>query len=116
MKAGDDRRITALAQELARTYPTTDADRDRVVLAVSLDVRGGAGATWSGATSSTSWAPPRRGHGPAASPARPPSGSATSWTSSLPPGLGRAAETAERSEEWLAELAGEGVPFTLRVG
>jgi hypothetical protein len=35
---------------------------------------------------------------------------------SLPPGLGRAAETAERSEAWLAELAREGVPFTLRAG
>ena len=32
----------------------------------------------------------------------------------LPPGLSRAAETAERSEEWLAELARDGVDFTLR--
>ena len=34
---------------------------------------------------------------------------------SLPPGLNRAAETAARSQEWLGELAREGVDFTLRV-
>ncbi|MPY59993.1 saccharopine dehydrogenase, partial [Streptomyces spongiae] len=35
---------------------------------------------------------------------------------SLPPGLSRAAETAGRSDEWLAELAGDGVTFTFREG
>ncbi len=48
LKAGDDTRIAALARELAATYPTTDADHDRVVLAVSLEVRGDTGETWSG--------------------------------------------------------------------
>ncbi|MPY65023.1 saccharopine dehydrogenase family protein, partial [Streptomyces spongiae] len=36
LERGDDERIAALARELAATYPTTEADRDRVVLAVSL--------------------------------------------------------------------------------
>ena len=35
LEDGDDRRIAALAGELAARHPTTDADRDRVVLAVS---------------------------------------------------------------------------------
>ncbi|MER5665620.1 saccharopine dehydrogenase family protein [Streptomyces mirabilis] len=116
LKAGDDRRITALAQELARTYPTTDADRDRVVLAVSLDVRGGSGATWSGR-----YLLDLVGTAEESAMARCVSrtlalGVRHILDGSLPPGLGRAAETAERSEEWLAELAGEGVPFTLRAG
>ena len=34
---------------------------------------------------------------------------------SLPAGLNRAAETAARSEQWLGELARDGVHFTLRV-
>lgn len=33
----------------------------------------------------------------------------------LPPGLNRAAETAERSEDRRGEVAKEGIPFTLRV-
>ncbi|WP_420907329.1 hypothetical protein [Streptomyces scabichelini] len=33
---------------------------------------------------------------------------------SLPAGLSRAAETADRSEEWLAGLGREGIDFTLR--
>ncbi|MFD5763138.1 saccharopine dehydrogenase C-terminal domain-containing protein, partial [Streptomyces sp. NPDC127044] len=116
LKAGDDRRITALAHELARTYPTTDADRDRVVLAVSLDVRGGSGATWSGR-----YLLDLVGTAEESAMARCVSrtlalGVRHILDGSLPPGLGRAAETAERSEEWLAELAGEGVPFTLRAG
>ncbi|MET7779067.1 saccharopine dehydrogenase family protein [Streptomyces mirabilis] len=116
LKAGDDRRITALAQELARTYPTTDADRDRVVLAVSLDVRGGSGATWSGRCLLD-----LVGTAEESAMARCVSrmlalGVRHILDGSLPPGLARAAETAERSERWLAELAREGVPFTLRAG
>ncbi|MGW1498454.1 saccharopine dehydrogenase family protein [Streptomyces mirabilis] len=116
LKAGDDRRITALAQELAKTYPTTDADRDRVVLAVSLDVRGGSGATWSGR-----YLLDLVGTAEESAMARCVSrtlalGVRHILDDSLPPGLGRAAETAQRSEQWLAELAREGVPFTLRTG
>ena len=54
--AATTQRIAALARELAARYPTTDADRDRVVLAVSLDVTRRFGRrTWSGAI------PPRPG-------------------------------------------------------
>lgn len=38
LRTGDDERIDALADDLARQYPTGPADHDRVVLAVSLRV------------------------------------------------------------------------------
>ncbi|GAA3573201.1 saccharopine dehydrogenase family protein [Streptomyces osmaniensis] len=115
LKAGDDARIAALAGELAATYPTTDADRDRVVLAVSLDVRGGSGQSWSG-----SYLLDQVGDEEESAMARCVSrplalGVRHILDGSLPAGLSRAAETAARSEEWLRELALEGVEFTLRV-
>ncbi|OPC79279.1 saccharopine dehydrogenase [Embleya scabrispora] len=48
VRTGDGDRIAALADELAARYPTTDADRDRVVLAVALDIEGTNGAGWHG--------------------------------------------------------------------
>jgi hypothetical protein len=48
LRHGDTDRIGTLADELGRRYPTTDSDRDRVVLSVSLDVRGDGGTRWSG--------------------------------------------------------------------
>ncbi|WP_405649904.1 saccharopine dehydrogenase family protein [Streptomyces sp. NBC_00019] len=115
LKGGDDTRIAALARELAAAYPTTDTDRDRVVLAVSLDVRGPAGQAWSG-----SYLLDLVGDEEESAMARCVSrtlalGVGHVLDGSLPPGLSRAAETAARSEEWLRELALEGVEFTLRV-
>ncbi|MFI6303192.1 saccharopine dehydrogenase family protein [Amycolatopsis thailandensis] len=48
LREGDPDRITELAGELAGRYPTRAEDRDRVVLAVELSVRGEDGRTWSG--------------------------------------------------------------------
>ena len=115
LKAGDDQRIGALAQELAARYPTTDADRDRVVLAVCLDVQGGSGETWAGR-----YLLDLEGTAEESAMARCVSrtlalGVRHILDGSLPPGLSRAAETPERSEEWLAELGRDGVDFTLRV-
>ncbi|MCX5330122.1 saccharopine dehydrogenase family protein [Streptomyces sp. NBC_00140] len=115
LKGGDDARIAALARELAAAYPTTDTDRDRVVLAVSLDVRGPAGQAWSG-----SYLLDLVGDEEESAMARCVSrtlalGVGHVLDGSLPPGLSRAAESAARSEEWLRELALEGVEFTLRV-
>lgn len=120
LKAGDDRRIAALAQELARAYPTTEADRDRVVLAVSLEVRGGSGSG-SGEDWSGRYLLDLEGTAEESAMARCVSrtlalGVRHILDGSLPPGLSRAAETAERSEEWLNELARDGVDFTLRTG
>jgi len=114
LKAGDDVRITALAQELATRYPTTEADRDRVVLAVSLDVRG-EDRSWSGSClldlvgDAEESAMARCVSRPLALAV------GHILDGSLPPGLNRAAETAARSEEWLGELSREGLEFTLRV-
>ncbi|MEU6350962.1 saccharopine dehydrogenase family protein [Streptomyces sp. NPDC047072] len=115
LKAGDDARIAALAQELAARYPTTEEDRDRVVLAVSLDVTGAEGRTWSGG-----YLLDLEGDDEDSAMARCVSrtlalGVRHILDGSLPAGLNRAAETAARSEQWLGELAREGVHFTLRV-
>jgi Saccharopine dehydrogenase C-terminal domain/Saccharopine dehydrogenase NADP binding domain len=115
LKTGDDTRIAALAKELAARYPTTDADRDRVVLAVSLDVRANDGRTWSGG-----YLLDLVGDDEDSAMARCVSrtlalGTGHILDGSLPAGLNRAAETAARSEQWLGELARGGVHFTLRV-
>jgi hypothetical protein len=93
----------------------TEADRDRVVLAVTLDVDAGSGDRWSGrylldltGTAQES-AMARCVSRPLAL------GVTRILDGSLPPGLLRAAETAERSESWLTELAQDGVEFALRV-
>jgi len=115
LKAGDDTRIAALARELAATYPTTEADCDRVVLAVSLDVRGDTGRTWSGSYL-LDLVGDEEESAMARCVSRPLSLAVRHILGDdLPSGLSRAAETAERSREWLSELAGEGLEFTLRV-
>ncbi|MEU0409737.1 saccharopine dehydrogenase family protein [Streptomyces griseorubiginosus] len=115
LRTGDDARIAALAQELAARYPTTDADRDRVVLVVSLDVRAQDGRTWSGG-----YLLDLVGDEEDSAMARCVSrtlalGIGHILDGSLPAGLHRAAETADRSEQWLGELSRAGVHFTLRV-
>ncbi|WP_326574673.1 saccharopine dehydrogenase NADP-binding domain-containing protein [Streptomyces sp. NBC_00481] len=112
----DDQRIAALARELAARYPTTDADRDRVVLAVSLDVHAGSGEAWSGRylldTVDT-----ERESAMARLVSRPLAlGVGHILDGSLPTGLSRAAETGERSQAWLGELERAGIDFSLRVG
>ncbi|MFF4587289.1 saccharopine dehydrogenase family protein [Streptomyces sp. NPDC001388] len=116
LRAGDDARIAALAGELAATYPTTDADRDRVVLEVSLEVTAGAGEgpSWSGR-----YLLDLVGDEEESAMARCVSrtlalGVRHLLAGDLPPGLNRAARTADRSEQWLGELAGEGMEFMLR--
>ncbi|MGW2046035.1 saccharopine dehydrogenase family protein [Streptomyces sp. NPDC001858] len=129
LKAGDDARIAALARELAATYPTTDADRDRVVLAVSLEASvdlgaGGVGSGVGGAANGSSWSGSylldlegdEQESAMARCVSRPLAlGVRHILDGSLPVGLSRAAETAERSQEWLDELDDEGLEFTLRV-
>ncbi|MFC8430652.1 saccharopine dehydrogenase family protein [Streptomyces sp. NPDC057253] len=115
LRTGDDTRIAALAKELAARYPTTDADRDRVVLAVSLDVRAEDGRTWSGG-----YLLDLVGDEEESAMARCVSrtlalGVGHILDGSLPAGLSRAAGTDARSQQWLGELARDGVHFTLRV-
>ncbi|WAZ25246.1 saccharopine dehydrogenase NADP-binding domain-containing protein [Streptomyces cinnabarinus] len=115
LKGGDDDRIAALARELAARYPTTDADRDRVVLAVSLDVQGTDGQTWTGGCL-LDLVGDEEESAMARCVSRPLALGVTHiLDGSLPPGLSRAAETAARSARWLRELALDGLEFTLRV-
>ncbi|OXY90246.1 saccharopine dehydrogenase family protein [Streptomyces diastatochromogenes] len=116
LRSGDDESIAALARELAAAYPTTDTDRDRVVLSVSLEVETAPDHTWTGIylldlmgdTEESAMA--RCVSRPLALGVR------HILDGSLPAGLNRAAETAERSDQWLAELSEEGLDFTLRLG
>lgn len=121
LKAGDDARIASLARELADTYPTTDTDRDRVVLEVSLEVSQEADSD--AADDQASWAGSYLldlvGDEEESAMARCVSrtlalGVRHILDGTLPPGLNRAAETAARSAQWLDELADEGVEFTVR--
>ncbi|MFF7734173.1 saccharopine dehydrogenase C-terminal domain-containing protein [Streptomyces sp. NPDC007984] len=114
LRDGDDDRIAALARELAAAYPTTDDDHDRVVLAVSLDVRAESGRTWSGACSLDLVGDARESAMARCVSRTLALGVRHILDGSLPPGLNRAAETAARSERWLGELARDGVEFTLR--
>ncbi|BAC69498.1 saccharopine dehydrogenase [Streptomyces avermitilis] len=114
LKAGDDERIAALAAELATTYPTTEEDRDRVVLAVSLEVRSGTGATWSGRYLLDLEGTPEESAMARCVSRTLGLGVRHVLDGDLPAGLNRAAETAQRSEEWLGELRREGIDFALR--
>ncbi|MGW5282058.1 saccharopine dehydrogenase family protein [Streptomyces collinus] len=113
LRAGDDERIAALARELAAAHPTTAADRDRVVLSVSLTVEA-ADRTWSGGYlldlvgDEEESAMARCVSRPLALGVR------HILDGSLPAGLNRAAETAARSALWLAELSDEGTDFDFR--
>ncbi|MFF6779486.1 saccharopine dehydrogenase C-terminal domain-containing protein [Streptomyces sp. NPDC012510] len=114
LERDDDRRIAALAGELAARYPTTDSDRDRVVLAVSLDVHTGSGERWSGGNLLDTVGTERES-AMARLVSRPLAlGVGHILDGSLPTGLSRAAETGERSEAWLGELKREGIAFAPR--
>lgn len=109
LRDGDPARVDALAGELAEAYPMTADDRDRVILAVALEVRAG-DTRWAGeyvldlvgdehetAMARTVSVPLARGvvdivEGRGA------------------PGLRRAAETAPEVARWLDFLADQGIP------
>lgn len=113
LRTGDDAQIRALAQELARTYPTTETDHDRVVLSVALTVTSPA-ATWSGEYLLDMAGTPEES-AMARCVSRPLAlGVRRVLAGALPPGLSRAAETPEASEEWLGELAAAGIEFGVR--
>ncbi|MEV6805003.1 saccharopine dehydrogenase family protein [Streptomyces sp. NPDC051132] len=116
LTTGDDERIAALARELAAAHPTTRADRDRVVLSVRLEVDAGAGRQWTGA-----YLLDVTGDAAESAMARCVSlplalGVRHILDGSLPAGLHRAAQTPQRADRWLGELADEGLRFTLTLG
>ncbi|MEU1089818.1 saccharopine dehydrogenase family protein [Streptomyces sp. NPDC005576] len=112
LRRGDDARIASLADELAARHPTTDSDRDRVVLSVGLDVRNEAGDVWEGhylldtVGDAAESAMARCVSRPLAD------GVDQILAGLLPKGLTCAAPGPDESEEALARLAGQGIDFT----
>lgn len=110
--AGDHARIAALASDLAQKYPTTETDRDRVVLTVRLDVERG-GQTWSGryrldVTGDDNDTAMARSVAATAA-----VGIQRVLAAALPPGLHRAASDTEEARRWLDRLAEAGLPSEL---
>ncbi|PZS38156.1 MAG: saccharopine dehydrogenase [Pseudonocardiales bacterium] len=111
LRTGNSDRITALAHELAARHPTTDADRDRdrVVLSVCLSVCAADGRTWSGAY----WLD-AVGDEDQSAMARCVSlplafGSTEILNGTTPAGLHRAAEDANEAHRWLEFLTAHGI-------
>ncbi|MFI9029280.1 saccharopine dehydrogenase C-terminal domain-containing protein [Streptomyces sp. NPDC053560] len=112
VRAGDEARTRALAKELADRYPTTEADRDRVVLSVALGVRTAGGDSWQG-----SYLMDLTGDETESAMARCVSlplafGLTRLLAGALPAGLNRAAESAEEAGRWMDFLAGHDVRIT----
>jgi hypothetical protein len=109
LREGDSARIDVLAKELAARYPATEADLDRVVLAVSLDARTSAGQEWRGRHvldvigDEDESAMARCVSLPVAC------AIVRLLDGVTPPGLRRAAEGAEESREWLDFLGRYGL-------
>ncbi|WP_051400170.1 saccharopine dehydrogenase C-terminal domain-containing protein [Haloechinothrix halophila] len=109
--SGADDRIVALAEDLAERYPTTPEDRDRVVLAVTLEVEH-ADVRWEGcytldvAGDHTDTAMARCVSSSLAS------GLRSVVKSRWQPGLHRATADPSEANEWLTSLAGHDLPMT----
>jgi hypothetical protein len=104
LRTGDDERIDALADDLARRYPTGPADHDRVVLAVSLRVD-----DWFGG-----YLLDLRGDERESAMARCVSlplavGVEDILAGRMPPGLNRATAQADTARRWLARLGEFGI-------
>ncbi|MGW4384120.1 saccharopine dehydrogenase family protein [Kitasatospora sp. NPDC004531] len=111
VRTGDEQRIRDLATELAAAHPMTETDHDRVVLAVSLDLDAGPAGRWSGHSLLD-----LRGDAHESAMARCVSrplalGIRRILDGRLPSGLCRPVGTAAESEEWLAELRADGLPY-----
>lgn len=115
LKDGDSKRIDELARELAAKYPSTAADADRVVLAVTLNARSDQ-RNWSGqylldlTGDQTESAMARCVSLPLAF------GVMEIERGRMAPGLHRAAEGAAEAQRWLDFLREHGIDCLLRDG
>lgn len=110
VSTGDEEEIRSLAKDLAARHPTTDADRDRVVLSVALDVRASGGERWQG-----SYLLDLTGDATESAMARCVSlplalGVTRMLAGALPAGLNRAAESAAEAARWMESLERAGLP------
>jgi hypothetical protein len=114
LREEDDDGIAALADDLARRYPNTPADRDRVVMAVALEVSAGDGTTWSGdyvlnaVGDDTESATSRLVTVPLAG------GSLEIVGGRTAPGLHQAADASESVRRWLTFLSAQGITAEFR--
>ncbi|MCX5011184.1 saccharopine dehydrogenase NADP-binding domain-containing protein [Streptomyces sp. NBC_00555] len=107
--SGDQAEVRRLAKELAERHPTTEADRDRVVLSVALDVRASDGKRWQG-----SYLMDLTGERSESAMARAVSlpvayGVTRLLAGALPPGLHRAGQSGEEAAPWMAFLDSNGL-------
>ncbi|MCX5611677.1 saccharopine dehydrogenase NADP-binding domain-containing protein [Streptomyces sp. NBC_00047] len=107
--SGDQAEVRRLAKELAERHPTTEADRDRVVLSVALDVRASDGKRWQG-----SYLMDLTGERSESAMARAVSlpvayGVTRLLAGALPPGLHRAGQSGEEAASWMAFLDSNGL-------
>ncbi|MEU9147872.1 saccharopine dehydrogenase C-terminal domain-containing protein [Streptomyces sp. NPDC048349] len=110
--SGDAVQVRRLAKELAERHPTTEADRDRVVLSVALDVRAADGKRWQG-----SYLMDLTGEESESAMARAVSlpvayGVTRLLAGALPPGLHRAGQSEEEAARWMAFLDSSGLGST----
>ncbi|MBT2541461.1 saccharopine dehydrogenase NADP-binding domain-containing protein [Streptomyces sp. ISL-44] len=110
--SGDQVEVRRLAKELAERHPTTEADRDRVVLSVALDVRASDGKRWQG-----SYLMDLTGERSESAMARAVSlpvayGVTRLLAGALPPGLHRAGQSGEEAAPWMAFLDSNGLGST----
>ncbi|MEV7727409.1 saccharopine dehydrogenase family protein [Streptomyces sp. NPDC087917] len=109
VSTGDTEAVRALAATLAARHPTTPADRDRVVLSVSLELRAASGEHWRGSHlldltgEAAESAMARCVSLPAAH------GVTRILAGALPAGLNRAAETSSETTNWLSFLGANGL-------
>ncbi|MEW2065620.1 saccharopine dehydrogenase family protein [Streptomyces sp. NPDC007346] len=112
VSAGDQAQVRRLATELAELHPTTESDRDRVVLSVALDVRAAGGRRWQG-----SYLMDLTGEESESAMARAVSlpiayGVTRVMAGALPPGLNRAGRPAGEAVRWMAFLDSHGLGST----
>jgi hypothetical protein len=110
LRRRDEARIAALAEELAGRYPTTEADRDRVVLAVGLTLHTANGLRWRG-----TYLLDTLGDADESAMARCVStplsfGVTEILTGALHAGLHQAAQSAHDAKRWVAFLTEHGIP------
>jgi hypothetical protein len=109
LRSGDDKSIDALAADLAQRYPTTDADPDRVVLAVALTVHSDRGPQWS-EEYRLDLVGDEAENAMARSVSLPLALGVTSiLDGSTPAGLCRTVRTADEAERWIADLRSYGI-------
>jgi saccharopine dehydrogenase (NADP+, L-glutamate forming) len=116
LRTGDKERMTALANELAARYPTSDTDLDRVVLAVTLQLRPSHGEPWSGEYL-IDLTGDQSENAMARCVSLPLSFGITEIIAGrMPPGLHRAAEDSDEAQRWIAFLEGQGIDCKFSLG